>query len=193
MPEYGPGVRICPLSLLHGRYKTQNKMQSRSFSQIVEDHQRMVYAIALRITCESGTAEEVAQDVFMELFRSSERIHDDDHVKPWLRRVAVHRATDALRKRARQPEQHAEEWKEEHSSHADEPLDLDQQTRIGDLLRSLPDAMRTALVLRYQEDLTPNEIAATLSVPLQSVKSNLKRGLHLLRRKANVTLEGKRQ
>ncbi len=52
-----------------------------------------------------------------------------------------------------------------------------------------PKPQRAALVLRYQEDLTPEEIAATLDAPLATVKSNLQRGLKLLRAKATSHLK----
>jgi hypothetical protein len=53
----------------------------------------------------------------------------------------------------------------------------------------LPESQRAALVLRYQEDLTPEEIAVTLKAPLATVKSHLQRGLKLLRVKASQTLK----
>jgi RNA polymerase sigma-70 factor (ECF subfamily) len=56
--------------------------------------------------------------------------------------------------------------------------------RLEVLLATLPEPQRAALVLRYQEDLTPEEIAATLDAPLATVKSHLQRGLKLLRAKA---------
>ena len=56
--------------------------------------------------------------------------------------------------------------------------------RLERLLATLPEPQRAALVLRYQEDLTPEEIAATLDAPLATVKSHLQRGLKLLRAKA---------
>jgi RNA polymerase sigma-70 factor (ECF subfamily) len=56
--------------------------------------------------------------------------------------------------------------------------------RLEQLLTTLPEPQRAALVLRYQEDLTPEEIAATLQAPLATVKSHLQRGLKLLRAKA---------
>jgi RNA polymerase sigma-70 factor (ECF subfamily) len=49
--------------------------------------------------------------------------------------------------------------------------------------------MRVAVVLRYQEEMSPNEIAALLGQPVATVKSNLQRGLQLLRRKAAVTMK----
>ena len=59
--------------------------------------------------------------------------------------------------------------------------------RLEQLLATLPEPQRAALVLRYQEDLTPEEIAATLDAPLATVKSHLQRGLKLLRAKARTT------
>ena len=60
----------------------------------------MVFSLALRVTGENGAAEEVAQDAFLELYRAGgERLESEDHVRFWLRRVTVHRATDALRRR----------------------------------------------------------------------------------------------
>jgi RNA polymerase sigma-70 factor (ECF subfamily) len=56
------------------------------------------------------------------------------------------------------------------------------------LLTTLPEAQRAALVLRYQEDMLPEQIAATLNAPLATVKSNLQRGLKLLRAKATCQL-----
>jgi len=150
----------------------------------------MVFAIALRITRENGTAEEVAQDVFLELYRSGEKLQSADHVRYWLRRVSVHRATDALRRRAHRPENAAEEWMEEqHSAGVDAGLNDGLVHRLESMVGSLPEAMRVAVVLRYGEDMTPEEIGKTLGQPLPTVKSNLQRGLKLLRQKAAVTMK----
>ena len=63
------------------------------------------------------------------------------------------------------------------------------EARLEDLLRTLPEAMRVAVVLRYQEEMLPDEIAAMLGQPVATVKSNLQRGLQLLRRKAATTMK----
>lgn len=168
------------------------RTEAAEFRGVVERHQRMVFSLALRVTGEYGTAEEVAQDVFLELFRSAERLSGDDHVRFWLRKVTVHRATDALRRQAHRPESQAEEWMDDAA-----PPDGDGgpgvgtvlEARLEDLLGSLPEQMRIAVVLRYQEDMTPEEIAKMLGQPIASVKSNLQRGLKLLRRKAEITMK----
>jgi RNA polymerase sigma-70 factor (ECF subfamily) len=150
----------------------------------------MVFSLALRITGDYGTAEEVAQDVFLALHGSGERLAGEDHVRFWLRRVAVHRATDALRRKAVRPEAAAEEWlEEEQHPNAETISSAALQARLEDLLRGLPESMRVAVVLRYQEEMLPDEIAALLAQPVATVKSNLQRGLKLLRRKAAVTMK----
>ena len=160
------------------------------FRAIIEAHQSMVFSIALRLTGDPGGAEEVAQDVFLELHHSHERLEGDDHLRFWLRRVSVHRATDWLRRKTRQPEARAEEWiEEEHSGAVHEQTGAGMQARLEDLLRTLPEAMRVAVVMRYQEEMSPDEIAALLSQPVATVKSNLRRGLELLRRKAEITMK----
>jgi RNA polymerase sigma-70 factor (ECF subfamily) len=165
-------------------------MDATEFRRLVETHQRMVFSLALRVTGEYGAAEEVAQDAFLELFRSGERLQSEDHVRFWLRRVTVHRATDALRKRRRQPEAAAEEWMEEqHVAEDSEALNAAVVGLLEELLRTLPEALRVAVVLRYQEEMQPAEIATLLGQPVATVKSNLQRGLQMLRRKAAVTMK----
>jgi RNA polymerase sigma-70 factor (ECF subfamily) len=62
-------------------------------------------------------------------------------------------------------------------------------SRLEQLLAALPEPQRAALILRYQEDLSPEEIAAALEAPLATVKSQLQRGLKLLRSKAATHLK----
>ena len=160
------------------------------FRRLIETHQRMVFSLALRIVNDYATAEEVAQDVFLELHRSGERLGSEDHVRYWLRRTAKHRAIDAIRRKAGRPESGAEEWLEElHVNPAPAPVSPVTEARLESLLRTLPEGLRVAIVLRYQEDMLPDEIAGMLGQSVASVKSQLHRGLTLLRRKAAITMK----
>jgi RNA polymerase sigma-70 factor (ECF subfamily) len=165
-------------------------MEATEFRRLVEQHQRMVFSLALRVAGEYGVAEEIAQDTFLELFRSGEKLESAEHVKFWLRRVAVHRATDALRKRSRTPEAMAEEWiEEQYVEESSEAVSAAVVALLEELLKTLPEQMRVAVVLRYQEEMLPDEIATLLGQPVATVKSNLQRGLQLLRKKAAVTMK----
>ena len=158
------------------------------FRQIVEAHQSRVYSIAYRILGDRGTAEEVAQDVFIELYRALKNIASDEHLTAWLRRVAVHRATDALRRRPRTLHGAAEfeDWMAE-TPNGDGSLPL--ASEIERLLLALPPTQRAVVLLRYQEDLLPIEIAETLGMPMATVKSHLQRALKLMRARAEDTLK----
>jgi len=158
------------------------------FEQLVDEHQSMVFSLALRMTGDRGLAEEIAQDVFFELDRNMSKIESPLHALYWLRRVAMSRSADALRRRKVRGMDLWVEMDESHGALAEQrssPLG----SRLEGLLTTLPEPQRAALVLRYQEDLTPEEIAATLDAPLATVKSHLQRGLKLLRAKAESNLK----
>jgi RNA polymerase sigma-70 factor, ECF subfamily len=158
------------------------------FERLVDEHQSMVFSLAWRMTADRGLAEEIAQDVFLELDRHMTRIESPQHALFWLRRVAMSRSTDALRRRRVRG---VDLWVEIEENHCAPQEDRSSPlgARLEHLLTTLPEPQRAALVLRYQEDLTPEEIAATLESPLATVKSNLQRGLKLLRAKADNHLK----
>ena len=162
--------------------------QLPEFEKLVDEHQSMVFSLALRMTGDRGLAEEIAQDVFVELDRNLGKMESADHVRFWLRRVTMSRSADAMRRRRVRGIDLWVEMEDVHGVPAENrasPL----SARLEQLLATLPEAQRAALVLRYQEDLTPEEIAATLEAPVATVKSNLQRGLKLLRAKAGDYLK----
>lgn len=161
----------------------------QQFRAVVERHQARVFSIAFRILGESGVAEEVAQDVFLELHRTLARLGSEEHVTAWLRRVTCCRATDALRRRAARRDAGAEEFRDGMGAGMAKREFTPLMNRVEGLLLTLPPAQRTVLLLRYQEDLEPEDIAVELEMPLATVRSHLQRGLKLLRAKAQRTLK----
>ena len=152
-------------------------------------HQSMVFSIALRVLGDRSAAEEAAQDVFIELHAKLGGLVSDQHVLYWLRRVTVHRSIDRVRRRQRQPEV-AMDWQElpERSSHTPAERDPLLSRWLQQLVSSLPVVARTVLVLRYQEDMSPEEISRALDMPVATVKSHLQRSLRLLREKSTRVL-----
>lgn len=155
----------------------------RAFELLVRRHERMVFSLAARVVRERALAEEVAQEVFLQLFRALGQIHSDAHAVFWLRRVATHRAIDVAR--------------HEPGRATRVPLDtappLALVRKDGDpwltrtlerLVMDLPPRARAVVTLRYQEDLDPTEIAALLDAPVNTVKSQLRRALAVLRARA---------
>ncbi len=155
------------------------------FRSLMLEHQSMVFSIALRILGDRSAAEEAAQDVFIALHAQLGELASEQHVLYWLRRVAVHRSIDLVRRRQRRPEI-AMDWNElpelpDLSSRGTDPL---LSRRLQQLVSSLPEVPRTILVLRYQEDMSPEEISGMLDMPVATVKSHLQRTLRLLREKS---------
>jgi RNA polymerase sigma-70 factor (ECF subfamily) len=162
------------------------------FEGLVNEHQSMVFSMAWRITGDRGLAEEIAQDVLLELDRHLPHLGSANHARYWLRQVTLHRSTDAKRRRrTKAASLGTDVWVELEERHG--MMDVDRESplsvRLEQLLAALPDIQRAAIVLRYQEGMTPDEIAVMMRAPIATVKSNLQRGLKLLRARAEQTLK----
>lgn len=153
----------------------------QAFGGLVAEHQSMVFGIACHFLRDGSLAEDVAQEVFLELYRNLDRIVSDGHLVSWLRQVTSRKCIDQARRQRVRPRVGLED--------APEPVAIDRfadplADRILDrLIAALPGKMRMVVVLRYQEDLEPAEIAEATGLPVASVKSLLHRGLGLLRSK----------
>lgn len=158
------------------------RRDAAGFAELVGEHQAMVFSIAFRYLRDRAVAEELAQDVFLRLHRELPRMESAEHVKYWLRKVIAHRAMDYVRSASRRREIALEEVQEPAVAAGwSDPL---LQASLRKLVASLPDEARMIVVLRYQEEMEPQEIAEMLGMPIATVKSRLRRSLVLLRGKA---------
>jgi RNA polymerase sigma-70 factor, ECF subfamily len=151
-----------------------------AFGQLITRHERSVYSLALRIVGGADIAQDLAQEVFMKLHSKISSIESNEHLTFWLRKVTTHRAIDHLRRRAQMPTTSLEDAPPLGAESTDDPL---WQAQLPLMLAQLSPAARAVVTLRYQDDLDPLEIARTLDMPLNTVKSHLKRSLELLREK----------
>ena len=146
---------------------------------LIRAHQKSVYSIGLRMLGARDLAEDLAQEVFMQMSGHLPRIESNQHLGFWLRKVTSNRAIDQLRHRARVKLTPLDEGDELFDS--TEQRDPVLQKRLNALLAELAPDARAVVVLRYQEDLDPTDIARTLDMPINTVKSHLKRSLDSLR------------
>ncbi len=157
-----------------------------AFADIVRRHQATVFSIGYRMLGRRDAAEDLAQDVFLQLYRKLDSIESIEHLGFWLRRVATNLAIDRLR---RSPSATTYALDEATLDDAAEPgvaeaTEDHLMTRaVAKLLGELAPAPRAVMVLRYQEDRDVAEIAATLDMPVNTVKSHIKRSLTALRAK----------
>jgi RNA polymerase sigma-70 factor, ECF subfamily len=157
-----------------------NPLEPLNFEALVARHQSMVFSIAYHFLQDRSVAEELAQDVFLQLYRHLDGLESANHVTFWLRRVTAHRCIDHRRRR-RFPLLSLDSVAEPAAPSS--PADPLLTRRLRGLIRELPAHARIAVVLRYQEDLTPEEIARVLDRPVATVKSQLQRALKTLREK----------
>jgi RNA polymerase sigma-70 factor (ECF subfamily) len=157
-----------------------------AFAELVREHQSMVFSLARRILKNTAIAEESAQEVFIDLYRSLGDIQSPAHLVFWLRKVTSHRCIDRFRSERRRLEESVEELPEVGVGTRDSDPLLSRTLRS--LVASLPEMPRAIVTLRYQEELEPSEIAAILDLPVNTVKSHLRRSLAMLREKAVRTL-----
>lgn len=152
-----------------------------AFADIVHDHQSMVFSIAYHFLHDRGQAEEVAQDVFLRLYRRLTSIKSVDHLVFWLRKVTCRCAIDEVRKLPKAPPASLEDVAEPAAaSHDFDPLLSEGLRRM---VASLQDDARAVIILRFQEELDVVEIAEILDLPINTVKSRLQRSLDMLRDK----------
>jgi RNA polymerase sigma-70 factor, ECF subfamily len=149
------------------------------FAGIVADNQSMVFSIAVRFLRDRGGAEELAQDVFLQLYEKLQLIESPAHATGWLRRAICHRCIDETRKRKLRPRISLDAIPEP-SADSRNP-DLLLNARLRRMVDELSENARMVVLLRYQEDLDPVDIAEMLNIPVSTVKSQLHRSLVVLR------------
>jgi RNA polymerase sigma-70 factor (ECF subfamily) len=161
-----------------------------AFPDVVAAYQDLVFGVALRVTREESTAEDAAQDAFVRAYRALRRYPGtrirELRLRPWLARIALNAARNAVR--ARRPHDALDGLHDaalQIAARDDGPLRLaersDERRMWSRLLAGLPDRYRLAVALRYVDDLSYQELAETLGRPLGSVKSDVHRGTALLR------------
>lgn len=152
-----------------------------AFADLVQEHQSMVFSIAYHFLHDRGRAEEVAQDVFLRLYRHIASIKSRDHLVFWLRKVTCRRSIDEVRKLPKAPPTSLEDVAEPvaESPEVDPLLSRGLQRMVA----SLSEDARAVIILRYQEELELADIAEILDIPVNTVKSRLQRSLEILREK----------
>ena len=163
------------------------RRQEHALGQLYDRYGRLVYTIALRITGDRQTAEEVVQDVFQNIWQAAGSFQSGiGQFSSWLLGIARHRAIDATRskrERARTREQTLDT-----SFPISDGSDIERdvaQSMLRDTVRAalqeLPTSQRQAVELAYYGELTRVEIAERLGEPLGTIKTRLRLGLIKLR------------
>jgi len=161
-----------------------------AFSELVKRHQGTVFRIAFRILRDEGDARDAAQEAFLKAFRNLQSFDTARPFAPWLYRIARNQALDKVRSKKSSPEilERADIGDEDEDEGAgavgrdvadDAPDALSQvqsaelAKRVGGALTRLDGKYREVIELYHYENLTYDEIAGTLGVPIGTVMTRI--------------------
>ena len=147
----------------------------QSLEELIELHQKSLYAAAFSVCRNIDDANDAVQDTFIQYYTSKKQFHDGEHLKAWLLRVAINRAKDIS----------GSFWKRNRISIEDcmneLPFEDQEEHALFEEVMKLPEKYREVIHLYYYEDLSTREIARILRITEGSVKMRLSRGRSFLR------------
>lgn len=161
-----------------------------AFEELVTRYERKVYNLAYRFTGNHADAGDLAQEVFIRVFRSIRGFREESSFSTWIYTIAVNVCRDELRKRKRRKNVFWEEMSPSQAETAagrdtslpEEELERrDLQQLMQHYLRQLPENHRLILLLREMEQLSYEEIASVLNCSIGTVKSRLSRARNALK------------
>ena len=157
----------------------------------MRDHQSMVFRTLVRLTGRRDGIDDLAQDVFLRLFRALPGFRNEALVSTYLYRIAVNVAQDEWKRRRREDRTHvslsdeSEAWEDrlEHpGQNPEENLEARQfQRLVEEHLMDLSGVERAVLVLYHQEERSYQQIAEAMGMPIGTVRTHLHRGRKKMR------------
>ena len=163
------------------------RREPEALEALYDRHARAVYSLVLRIAQHAASAEEIVQDVFLQLWRNAHLYRAArGPLEPWLFTLARNRALDHMRLKREKQRRREETLDFEPLACAgpnpESIVDRERRAeRVRALMKSLPQQQRQAIELAFFEGMTHSEIARALGEPLGTVKSWIRTGLLRLR------------
>jgi RNA polymerase sigma-70 factor (ECF subfamily) len=150
---------------------------STEFETLVADHRREVFAVCRSVLRDEHLGADAAQEAFVRLWKRMQARGAPEEPRGWLRKAALSSAIDLLRRRPRS------EALERAGDPAGEPLpeaDAELRARFEQALAALPEGQRAVFLLRHEGGLTLPDIARTLSLSRETVRTQFARAaVHL--------------
>jgi RNA polymerase sigma-70 factor (ECF subfamily) len=166
----------------------------QAFAELVERYQRPIYNFILRTVRDETEAEDLAQNTFVQVWKSAKRYRVSARFSTWLYTIARNLSLNEIRRRRRHQ---AESLDAPHPEYEEQSLHQVKDTtspappdavvrdelfvKVEEAIRDLPESQRTALLLCREEDVTYEEIARILGVSLSATKSIIHRAREVLR------------
>ena len=163
------------------------KGDENSFRIIVEKYQGLVYAICFNITAHRQEAENLAQETFIQVYRSLSR-YENKGFKSWIGKIATNKAIDWKRKMRLENERKVvylediEEISTESNLIDDDLIKKENTKKLLEICNKLPEIYSTVLIKFYIQSKSYNEISKEDGISIKTVESRLYRAKHAIRR-----------
>jgi RNA polymerase sigma-70 factor (ECF subfamily) len=164
---------------------------SRAFEALYDRYGGAVYSLAVKMLRDRQTAEEIAQEVFLAIWRGA-RDFDPARgsARSWILSLAHHKSVDAVRRQRLRTTEPLSETMTAEADVAQDALRGVTGTEVQNALAALSDGQREAIVFAYYGGYTQQEIATRLRVPLGTVKTRMRDGMLRLRTALEPQVQG---
>lgn len=169
---------------------------SIAFAELVDKYKQPVLNVVTRLLRDATEAEDLAQNVFVQVYRSAHRYEASAKFSTWLFTIARNLCFNELRRRSRHPaesmdlphpDQHGQPWQQFEDRKTASPPDTllysELEAKIEEALAGLPDNQRLAILLCRQDELSYEDIAKVLGCSLSATKSLIHRGRETLKQR----------
>src|SRR5213595_4048930 len=173
------GTRVAPDPILMARIHSGDE---RALATLYDRYSQVVYSVALRVLGDTTQAEDILQEIFMQIWRNPQSFDSNrGSLAAWLSVIARHRAIDHLRRR--RPETDIEDVIVSADINLDQIADKNLTLeRVRTAVETLPPEQRKPLKMAFFEELTHAEIAAKTGEPLETIKTRIRSALITLRK-----------
>ena len=153
------------------------------FSELVTRYKNLVYSIILRMTNDREEANDLAQEVFIKVYRNLDKYYPDFKFSTWIIRITTNHVIDYRRKKKQETTPLDEIDYEMSSGQSPEAEYIEKEAAetLKGVVESLPDMYKIPIVLYHQQGLSYQEIADIIEEPLSKVKNRIFRGRRMLK------------
>lgn len=156
--------------------------ETRAFETLYDRYSRPVYSLALGMLRDAGAAQEVMQEVFLDLWRGAGEFDPErGSARSWILALAHHKTVDAVRRRRLRMTEPLEDQSNPSPDVVEEAMQRLERGRVREALFGLSADQRQAIVLAYYGGYTQQEIALRLRIPLGTAKTRIRDGMIRLR------------
>ncbi|MET1249521.1 MULTISPECIES: RNA polymerase sigma factor SigW [Sporolactobacillus] len=173
--------------------KKVKKGDQQAFAELVERYKNSVFAICLRMVGNAQEAEDLSQEAFIRAYNHIDQYDHERKFSTWLFRIATNLSIDFLRRRksnisldAVVPGTEGLSLNAMLPDQTEQPEELavrkETEEMVQNEIKKLPEKYRSAVVLKYIEDLSLKEISEIMDIPVGTVKTRIHRGREMLRK-----------